>query len=478
MEKRERPPKAFAEFAGIRALMDSSGRVPVEKGEAARVSFYADRMKIMVRRKVDGRIVRQFFDPDALADVNRQAREWNREGFEKGALFGGTTKEEVAALQVWRDFYKHETAAGRTPRKLADILRDAVQREVQATETISFEAAAREFIDYKERSGAWANSERYARRFKLLASVLKKSVPAKKGENAGTRRVSKTLGEISGKEVEEAIILCLSKRKSTKIKANSICHWGGGVKNLFDWWYEKENASRAITEQLRNPLENWTLPKIANFEDPELMTLADVRTLLNDLWKNEPVALPMVLVQLFCGVRNAEACRLRWKDFRGDVGERTIFLSKSITKTKTSRNVPVPENLEKWLTALLAAGVISCARENFLYPEDTERKRMKKVNDAIDRARRRVSFAKPENAFRHTAVSAMCALYDEFKAASWAGHDRRIQGEFYKSAMSAREAKDFFSINPPVDVAKLCVFSRERVAADGGAGTGNASAVA
>lgn len=71
------------------------------------------------------------------------------------------------------------------------------------------------------------------------------------------------------------------------------------------------------------------------------------------------------------------------------------------------------------------------------------------IQHAIERALGRTGVLKPRNSFRHTAVSAMCVLYDEFKAAQWAGHDRKIQGEFYKSAMSKQEAEEYFNIFPP-----------------------------
>ena len=139
------------------------------------------------------------------------------------------------------------------------------------------------------------------------------------------------------------------------------------------------------------------------------------------MWEHEKKALPAVLVQMFCGLRNAEVFRVRWKDFRLNGKHPFIYLSKAITKTSVSRSVPIPENLSAWLKALAIEGV-SQKPEDFLFPGKDERARKKGVNLALDRAQKRTGISKPANAFRHTAVSALCVIHDIFKAASYCGH--------------------------------------------------------
>lgn len=172
-------------------------------------------------------------------------------------------------------------------------------------------------------------------------------------------------------------------------------------------------------------------------------------------------AFPAVLVQMFCGLRNAEAFRVKWKDFRRDGEERFLYLSKAITKTSVSRSVPVPANLSAWLNALAVEG-ISQNPEDFLFPAKDERTRKKGVNLALERAQKRTRISKPANAFRHTAVSALCVNYDVFKAASYCGHNVRVQGEFYRAAMSKTDAKDYFNIMPPTAGNEPIVFDRSR----------------
>ena len=121
--------------------------------------------------------------------------------------------------------------------------------------------------------------------------------------------------------------------------------------------------------------------------------------------------------------------------------------------------MPVPANLSTWLDTLAVKG-ISQNPEDFLFPAKDERTRKKGVNLALERAQRRTGISKPANAFRHTAVSALCVIHDVFKAASYCGHNVRIQGEFYRAATSKTEAQDYFGIMPPVGNGKAIAFDR------------------
>ena len=126
---------------------------------------------------------------------------------------------------------------------------------------------------------------------------------------------------------------------------------------------------------------------------------------------------------------------------------------------RKKNGVPVPANLSAWLDALTVEGILQNP-EDFLFPAKDERTRKKGVNLALERAQKRTGISKPANAFRHTAVSALCVSHDVFKAASYCGHNVRIQGEFYRAAMSKTEAQDYFGIMPPVGNGKAIAFDR------------------
>ena len=184
--------------------------------------------------------------------------------------------------------------------------------------------------------------------------------------------------------------------------------------------------------------------------------------------KANEAAVPAVAVQMFCGVRNAEAARVKWKDLRREAA--MLYLAKAITKTTQARNVPIPENLAAWLDAFATENgvpapdsyLIGVPVSDSLPANIQERRRLAFIQHALERAIKRTGISKPENAFRHTAISAMCVLHNEFLAAQWAGHDRKIQGEFYKAAMSKPTAQDYFGIMPPTGDGRAIAFDRSR----------------
>lgn len=55
----------------------------------------------------------------------------------------------------------------------------------------------------------------------------------------------------------------------------------------------------------------------------------------------------------------------------------------------------------------------------------------------------------------------MVKLYGEAAAAAYCGHSVRTQGVFYRTAVSAQNAKDYFGIVPPTGDGKAIAFSRE-----------------
>ena len=451
-EKRITPPKEFLQFPEIRKALDAFGRAPLEKGATASVGFYLPRLCVMVRRKVDGKLVREFRPPQELEAANAFAKRLNADGVRKGVDFGGVRKEEFAALSVWRDYVRRKIADGAPPRNLAEIIREAIEREETKDETPPFPQVADGFLTYKEKSGVWRGGDSYeiARsRLKRLEGVLT--------DDDGKPL---TLGEITPAVLETAIPRAIQRLKNGVPAPQTLGHYGKLMKEIFAWWYARANHARPAREQLTNPLALYAPVKAVFLEEPEILPVPAARALLADLWEHEKKALPAVLLQMFCGVRNAEVFRVKWKDLRRDGEARFLYLSKAITKTSMSRSVPVPANVEAWLAALAAAGMPQ-RPEDYIFPTGTERGRKKGVNLALDRAQARTGIRKPANAFRHTAVSAMCVLFDVFKAASYCGHNVRIQGEFYKAAMSRQDARDYFGIMPPTGDGKAIAFSRD-----------------
>ncbi len=476
----EKRVKVGIEFSHVPAVKSGRGWLGLEKGKTASVRFSKTHGKLqLIEKLADGKERRTLYRVEDYALANETARNANRIGAQSGTGFGALRKEEEAALKIWRAFVHEETAHGKPPRKLDDIMREIVEKEREQAETPRFADVAFQFLEYKERRGAWSENVR-ARHFKQVA-VLSKT-PALTDE-AGE---SKHLSEISITDAETAIEQSVSpRRKSATISDATRAHWQKTLKEIFAWWFDSANADRPQALQLKNPLRSYEIASVKNLEEPETMSVSDSRKLLSELWEHDISAVPAVAVQMFCGVRNAECARLKWKDLRREAS--MLYLAKAITKTTQARNVPIPANLAAWLDAYAArvgvpapdSYIIGGVREKSTLPQNIrERRRLAFIQHAIERAAKRANIYKPQNAFRHTAISAMCVLSNEFLAAQWAGHDRKIQGEFYKAAMSKQEAQDYFGIMPPQGDGKAVAFSRERAAAGTNDGTGTDEAAA
>lgn len=464
-------------------LKISRGKIGLYRGEHARVEIWTSKPKpLCLCRKIGDETKRKFFGLDEITLANDTARHYELQARANGLNFGTISDDEKRALMIWRDFVFRETKAGNPPRSLSEIVAEIVEREAHKDETPPFPQVADEFLTYKEKSGVWRGGDSY----EIARSRLRRLERVLTGENGEPL----TLGEITPEILEAAIPASIERLKNGVPAPKTVSHYGKLVKEIFGWWYAQANHSRPAREQLKNPLALFVPVKAVFLEEPEILPVPAARALLADLWEHEKKALPAVLLQMFCGVRNAEIFRVKWKDLRRDGDERFLYLSKAITKTSVSRSVPVPANVEAWLAALAAAGVAQ-RPDDFLFPTGTERGRKKGVNLALERAQARTGIKKPANAFRHTAVSAMCVLYDVFKAASYCGHNVRIQGEFYKAAMSKQDAADYFGIMPPTGDGKAIAFSREgakdratgardgqRDAAQGETGTPDAAASA
>lgn len=461
-------PKLEANKTDVPAdLKISRGRIFVFKGKFAFVTIDYSRARrkspLCLRRKnFSGGNAFEFFPLADLEKVNSLAAAHEANGARFGEEAATNSREESQACSLWREFFMKQKAQGITPRSFVSIVKEALERESDLGQTDFFSDAAYSWLEYKERRADWSENMR-ERRGKMVSTLT--SSPALK---------DKRLSEITALDIGKAIEQSISthNRKTERIAPATLSHWQKLVKQIFAWWYDRANADRPQSLQLKNPLARMEVVSVQYMDEPEIITVSSARALLVDLLEHTPAAVPGVAVQLFCGVRNAEAARLKWKDIRGSEADGYfLYLSKAITKTTQARSVPVSENLTAWLAAARIRGV-TASPDDFLIPVTgkrgktvapphlLERRRLAFLQHAIEAAVKRTGASKPSNSFRHTAISAMCILHNEFLAAQWAGHDRKIQGEFYKAAMSKQDAKDYFGIMPPQSGKPAIIFER------------------
>ena len=485
----EKRVKIGLKFDYVPAVKSGRGWLGLEKGKTATVIFDAARGQLVLSVKTGetyagtrrAKIRREFYPVEEYARANAAARAANAQGKAAGTSFGALRPAEIEALKIWRGYEFDEMEAGRTPRPLAEILRELIAREARRDETPLFRDVAFQFLEYKERAraGKLDYRERLGKTVKRLAAAFPRE----------------QIGEITETRFLAALAkICTARDGKSPAAPKTLNHWKDTAKEIFCWFYSRENKRR-IREgfpALDNPLELLTKEKIRKTSEPQTLSPAAAREILCDLLRHAPAAVPVVAVQMFAGVRNAEALRLRWRDIRAN----EIFLSLAITKTAETRTAPVAENLREWINAAIAAGAPASPETLIFARSDTPaaalaemdadaRERVELENfktrkaaltKILARTAKRLGFRKPANAFRHTAVSALCKIHGFEKASDYCGHDIRTQGKYYRAAMSASEAADYFGIVPPTGDGKAIAFSRERAGTPADAADGTQAA--
>lgn len=452
-------------FEHIPAVKSGRGWLGLEKGKTATVRFDKTKKKLELTKSENGKRVRAYFPVEDYAKANEEARKANKLGEQAGASFGTLRKEEEVALKRWRAYVMKCQTAGTPARHLDDILREAIEREERKDETPLFKSIIFEFLEEKERLGHAKIQQREIVKGKLkrLASVL--------GETP--------LSQFSPALLESAITQVAKSRNGGPIPPKSQNEWLSVGKEIFKWWYTRENDRRAREHlpPLHNPLALVKFPKIRKEGTPAIITRQQAAALLNEIYFLAPEILPVLALQLFCGIRRDEALRIQWKDFK----ESEIFIPASKAKTDGERSIPIFPNLRAWLNAFRALG--NATPENELLftfkelPKDFESKsasaremilhkndelRAKAYERRLRQALKNTGIIWERNFCRHTAVSFLCKRFGFSKAADWCGHSIRTQAKFYRAAVSEQDAKDYFNIMPPTAGNEAIVFDRSR----------------
>ena len=451
-------------FEHIPAVKSGRGWLNLEKGKFGKVRFESRSQKLELWIKQGNEWKRSLLPVEEYAKANEAARKANKVGEQAGASFGTLRKEEEAALKRWREYVLERQKAGSPARNLDDILREAIEREETKDETPLFKDAVFQFLEMKDKQGTC--SVDYRNRIRSRLSAFSKAFKGKR------------LSEISEPLLLETVNRIARAKDGSLPAAKTRKHWIEIAKELFKWFYRRENATRRAADKLNNPLEIVEAPKVFSESEPEILTVEQARAFLYELWETAPESVPAVVLQMFCGVREFEALRLRW----GDIVDGELRLSRKITKTQQARAVPISPNAFAWIDACRVRG-LATPQDGFIFPvnelspemlnavapearerivaENTSRRasaycrRLRKVFE-------RLTFPKPKNGLRHTAVSCLAAIHGQVRAADWCGHSRQIQGQHYRNPVSQIQAQDYFGIMPPVGDGKAIAFDRSR----------------
>jgi site-specific recombinase XerD len=171
---------------------------------------------------------------------------------------------------------------------------------------------------------------------------------------------------------------------------------------------------------------------------PRLLSPADLRIILG----NAPEALkPVLAIQAFCGLRVAEAARLRWSDILFNESGNYVQVGADVAKTSRRRLTPISEGLTNYLKA-------ARRDDGFVYEAG------KGSIDALQRVtagyrKSLVGVAWGRNALRASALSYRLALSQNAAATALeSGNSATILTRFYAETAQMTVAQEWFGIKP------------------------------
>ena len=172
-----------------------------------------------------------------------------------------------------------------------------------------------------------------------------------------------------------------------------------------------------------------TLARVMRDKRPDagvgILTPAQARALLREV-SGSAMAAP-VAIQLFAGLRRAEAMRLDWCEVKLARGFIEVTAGKS--KTVTRRLVTIQPNLAKILAPLAKP-----KGKVWTVPE----REWKKWHATL---------GLPPNGMRHSFVSYHLALFEDVaKTELEAGHDRKVLFQHYRELATPEDAEKYFAL--------------------------------
>jgi integrase len=189
-----------------------------------------------------------------------------------------------------------------------------------------------------------------------------------------------------------------------------------------------------------NPAEGVVVAKVRSSKETETFTAEEFALMLTHA---DPRLRPYLVIGGLCGLRSAEALRLKWEDVR--LESREIVLSRGMAKTKARRIVPIGDAAFAWLSLdVRQTGPVS--------PNPTALRRLReKLVEAS-------GVIWKDNGLRHSYASARVAVtQDVARVALELGNSPGVVHQHYRALWSEEMGKAWFAIMPtqPANVTRL-----------------------
>jgi len=354
------------------------------------------RYRVNEAQGADGKRLRKFFQTKEAGEAYIKERTADTKAY--GVHFATIPTAERASIGYQLERLKN---LGWTLPGAVDF----IEKHGKAAPSLPLGKVAAEFLATKQGSGL---RPRYVKT--LRASINRFLIG----------RREKVIGDISPAEIQEYI-------SSNGWLPATMRSYLVDVRTLFAFAlkrnYVRENTALAVD-----------LPKVEE-TPPGIVTPEQATAILNASIDYAPDALPVLALQLFGGLRRAEAEELSWDAISTDFVE----VKGHIAKTRKRRLNTVSPQLRAWLDTARAVGGTLPARN---YAD--------KLKLVLDKADMRQEW--DQNALRHSFASYHFAEHkNENETAALMGNSPQMVFQHYRELVRPETAERFFAIMPPAD---------------------------
>jgi len=353
----------------------------------------------------NGRAKRQERWFQTQKDAEEALRKLKNQVAAHGVQHAVTTPEEQSALIRWREFKaKHPDAPS-----LPAIIEAAIASHTSTSESLTVSEAIQMRLASAER---FKRGERHLKDLRLRLTRFEKDF--------GPRQIT----SITSEDLERWL-------ESLKVAPVTWVNYSKSIGSIFT------AAEKRITLP-RNPMKRLERQKIVP-GTPETLTPAQGRALLASA---DLRILPVMVLNMFCGVRRSEARKLTWADLKLDGAEPYVEIGGKLAKTKSRRTPPIPDNAVAWLrTCRGLPGAMIFDMSN-------------SQHDKLQRqAAKRAGFAWKSNFMRKSySTYRLNVTKSAAQTSEDAGNSVQTLKRYYTNVTSPEDARAWFQIFPEGEV--------------------------
>jgi len=183
---------------------------------------------------------------------------------------------------------------------------------------------------------------------------------------------------------------------------------------------------------------------------PGILTVPQVRRLMDACWKVAPRFLPFITLGLFCGVRPEEIKQLTWEQVNLATGyvEIPAAIAKRIRGggSRQRRLIRIQPAAAAWLKLGGDLPPVS-------WQDQFDRVRhaagfQANARGRLGRRRRTKWEPWPRNGMRHSFCSYCLPIFGERDEAQWAGHSPEMAVAHYRELVTVEAAREFWGVRP------------------------------